>query len=160
MHQSLHYVLNHCSVALNLRHYNRRHNAVLKVIADMVQSNLAPNHRMTVDLPGNNYLFPQHIGRTESCPYLVVWEDDARMVTIIVELTICFESNFNEAQRRNTLKYAELLEEVEHSEYCATLITIEVGSHGLLHMEGLDHLQKFLGIHNMRWAPFLVNVSQ
>ena len=74
-----------------------------------------------------------------------------------VELTIFFESNFNDAQRCKTLKYAELLEEVD---YCATLITIEVGSRGLIHMEGLDHLQKFLGIHNTRWAPFLVNVSQ
>ena len=62
-HQSLHHVLNHCSVALNLRRYNRQYDAVLKVIADMV---LAPNQHMTVDLPSNNYLFPQHIGRTES----------------------------------------------------------------------------------------------
>ena len=86
-------------MALNLRRYNRRHDAVLEVIADMVQSNLAPNQQMTVDLPGNNYLFPQHIGRTESHPDLVVWEDDARMVTMI-ELTVCFETNFNDAQRR------------------------------------------------------------
>ena len=61
---------------------------------------------------------------------------------------------------KDARQYAELLEEVEHSDYCATLITIEVGSCGLIHMEGLDHLQKFLGIHNTRWAPFLVNVSQ
>ena len=53
--QSLHHVLNHFSVALNLRRNNRRHDAVLKVIADMVQSNLSPNQRMIVD---NNYLFP------------------------------------------------------------------------------------------------------
>ena len=75
--QSLHHVLNNCLVALNLRQYNHRHDAVLEVIADMVQSNLAPNQQMTVDLPGNNYLFPQHIGRTESHPDLVVWENDA-----------------------------------------------------------------------------------
>ena len=112
-----------------------------------------------MDLPGNNYLFPQHIRRTESPSDLVVWEDDARMVKMI-ELTICFESNFNDAQRRKTPKHAELLEEVEHSKCCGTLITIEVGSCGLLNMEGLDHLQKFLEIHNTRWAPFLVNVSQ
>ena len=82
------------------------------------------------------------------------------MTLAMIELTICFESNFNDAHRRKTLKYAELLEEVEHSKYCGTLITIEVGSRGLLNMEGLDHLQKFLGIHNTRWSPFLVSVSQ
>ena len=145
--QSLCHVLNHCSVAQNLRHYNHRHDAVLKVIADMVESNLAPNQCMTVDLPGNNYLFPQHIGRTESRLDLVVWEDDTRMVTV-VELTICFESNFNDAQRHKTLKCAELLEEVEHSDYCGSLITIEVDSCGLLHMEGLDHFQNPMRIES------------
>ena len=76
------------------------------------------------------------------------------------ELTVCFEPNFTDAKRRKTLKYAELLEDIEHSGYCGALHTIEVGSRGALNMEGLDCLQKFLGIHKQRWTSFLVSVSQ
>ena len=49
-HQTLHHVLNHCPVALELRKYRHRHDAVLKVIDAIVQTHLTPLQQMIADL--------------------------------------------------------------------------------------------------------------
>ena len=89
-HQTLVHVINHCSVALQLRH-----DAVLRVIADLMRSHLSPVQNMIVDLSGTNYHFPQHIAITDSRPDIVLWQDEPRVVNL-VELTICFERNFDD----------------------------------------------------------------
>ena len=106
-HQTLVHVLNHCSVALQLRCFNHRHDAVLRVIADLMRSHLSPVQKMIVDLSGTNYHFPQHIAITASRPDIMLWQDEPRVVNL-VELTICFETNFDQARRRKLCLYADL----------------------------------------------------
>ena len=91
--QTLHHVLNHCPVALDLRRFSHRHDAVLTAIAELVGAHLAPPQQMIVDLPGYTYHYPPNIGCTDARPDIVVWDDIAKQVSLI-ELTVCFEINF------------------------------------------------------------------
>ena len=49
---------------------------------------------------------------------------------IILELTICFETNFQDAKQRKVAEYSELAEEIEDRDFVVDLITLEVGSRG------------------------------
>ena len=68
--QSLIHVLNYCSMALQLRRYNERHDEVLKVIANSIQNTLPSTTKLTTDL-GGEYHFPSHIAPTDLCPDIV-----------------------------------------------------------------------------------------
>ena len=59
---------------------------------------------------------------------------------IIVELTVCFESNFQEARTRKEEKHSELVEEVKENGFVVDLITLEVGSTGFVNYDSFHHL--------------------
>ena len=53
-----------------------------------------------------------HITATDLRPDLVWW-DDSHMSLYMAELTVCFETNFEEAARRKSAKYDHLVEQVK-----------------------------------------------
>ena len=86
--QSLVHVLNNCSVALQLRRYNKRHDAVLKSLSDFISSNLPPDFQLTADLPKSKYNPPPCIKLGDLRPDIIYWSESEKAV-VIVELTIC-----------------------------------------------------------------------
>ena len=86
----------------------------------------------------------------------MVWQDRAKRVNVI-ELTVCFETNFDDVKRR---KIHELIEEAEHRGYQGSLITTEVGSQGILNMAGLEKMKSLVSVGRNKWATFLVDVSR
>ena len=62
---------------------------------------------------------------------------------ILVELTVCFETNFQEAQERKEEKHSKLTKEVEEklNGFDVVLTTIEVGSRGFVNHESFHSLQ-------------------
>ena len=54
--QTLHHVLNHCPVALDLTRFSHRHDAVLTAIPELVRAHLTPPQQMIIDL--NDYRPP------------------------------------------------------------------------------------------------------
>ena len=65
---------------------------------------------MTSDLSAYN--FPHHITPTTLRPDVVVW-DDARKKLLLIELTVCFETMFEDAAQRKQAKYEELQQMLE-----------------------------------------------
>jgi hypothetical protein len=113
--QSLLHVLNNCSVARNYRRYNVRHDSILSVITETVSRNIPPTTSMTADI-SDTYEFPHHIIPTDLRPDLVWWDEAHKSITL-VELTVCFETNFEEAARRKSVKYLHLVEQAKAREY-------------------------------------------
>ena len=109
--QTLLHVLNHCQVALELRHFNKRHDTVLQVIADFLKAHCLPEYEIIADLHGSTsiYNFPSSIASTDLRPDLVVWSITQRIV-ILAELTVCFETNFVNASQRKTNKLGLILQ--------------------------------------------------
>ena len=85
-------------MAIRLRRYNVGHDMILHEISLFVRAHLAPSASMVVDI-GEGYAFPIHIVPTDLRPDLVWWEDDARIL-YVVQLIVCYETNFGEAAER------------------------------------------------------------
>jgi hypothetical protein len=89
-----------------------------------------------VDLGEESFCFPVHIVSTSLRPDLVVWSDTSKKLCL-VELTICYETGFEEAARRKRTRYAELAAEAAGCGYSTSVIPVQVGSRGVLDEAGL-----------------------
>ena len=119
------------------RRYSRRHDEVLKVIGDFIRANLPPHFTASVDHLSEPYTFPHHITPTDLRPEIVWWCDSKRELWLF-ELTICSESIVAEGRGRKRAKYHDLVEAGRAAGYKTTLITIEVGSRGMLAASDFD----------------------
>ena len=152
------HVLNNCEVALKLRRYNPRHDKILAQITKLAQAHLPDTYQLTADLPENTYHFPSHITPTSLRPDLVLWSDAQRKLHI-VELTICFESGFNEAAERKRKRYTDLAEETQQQGYHTQILPIQVGSRGVIEDSSLEKLRHYLKpISQKTWQEFLIEV--
>ena len=137
--QTLLHVLNHCKAALELRRYNTRHDSVLQVIADFVRDHLPESFEMSADLPDLPYNFPLMITPTDLRPDIVLWSQTLQLATL-VELTVCYETNYVQAQTRKSDKYQDLVDAGEANGFTMEVITLEVGSRGFLNLQGFKAL--------------------
>ena len=116
--QSLLHVLNNCRVARDLRRYNIRHDCVLQEIAKAIMPCLPPGTNFTVDIT-DRYKFPLHIVPTGLRPDIVWWSSSKKSLCLL-ELTVCFESNFEQAATRKIAKYVDLVDQATTSGYKTT----------------------------------------
>ena len=124
--QSLLHVLNNCPMTISLRRYNVRHDKILHEISSVVRAHLDPSTSMVVEI-GEGYACPMHIVSTDLQPDLVWWEDDA-WVLCLLQLTVCYETNFREAVERKMPKYIHLMYQGQDRSYKESLIPLQVGS--------------------------------
>ena len=59
---------------------------------------------------------------------------------ILVELTVCYEYNFEEAKSRKETKYADLVDEIQENGFTVDLITVKVGARGFVRYESFCRL--------------------
>ena len=123
-------------MALELRRYNQRHDNVLRVIVDGLQSLCPPQYQIMAGLPESTYDFPSTAASTDLRPDLVVWSD-TQQVMVLAELTVCFETNYVDASQRKTNKYQDLLETCTANGYTTTLV---MGSRGFANVAGFEQL--------------------
>ena len=155
--QTLIHVLNCCHVARDLRRYNQRHDAALKIVANAVDQHLSlPNASLSVDL-GDNYSFPTHIVPTDLRPD-IVWWDDLKRVIVMVELTIPFDTVMEGARERKEAKYDHLRANAVSKGYRASLITLEIGSRGVPNMPGFEALAKKLHLSSSSLRKLLTDL--
>ena len=152
-------MLNHCQVALELRRYNQRHDNILRVIAESLQNQCQPEYKITADLPNTSYNFPSTAASTDLRPDLVVWNDSQR-VLVLAELTVCFETNFEDASQRKRNKYQDLLETCQASGHTTHLITLEVGSRGFVNFSGFQRFLKFFSFSRKDTLSLLKSVAR
>ena len=159
--QILPHILNQCPVSLHLRRYNVRHDAVLEVIESGIKPLLFDGDCLLADLHDHQpYTFPPHITHTDLRPDLVLWNINRHLVCL-VELTICYETRFEEAHNLKEGKYADLVEGIrEAGEYSPELITLEVGSRGPFHQAGFDDLKAYLDAPTKEWEAMLTHICK
>ncbi len=156
--QNMIHVLNNCKVALELRRYNVRHDQVLRSIASITREHLPPSTHMSVDL-SDGYVFPNHIVATDQRPDMVWWNDQQKTITL-VELTVCFETSYEEAITRKEDRYHDLITEAREAGYRANLITIEMGSRGLPNMAGFQRLRVALNLSTQEFRQLLTDAAR
>ena len=77
----------------------------------------------------------------------------------MAELTVCFETNFEEAAQRKGAKYRDLVEQAIHNSYSATLLTIQMGSRGVPHYPSFQRLATATGMTRQRLSHLLENAT-
>jgi hypothetical protein len=91
--------------------------------------------------------------------YLVRW-NEAHKSLILAELTVCFETNFEEAAQRKSAKYVYLVEQAQARGYKAELITLQVGSRGVPDLPGFQKLSQSLSLPSKALVKLLEDVSR
>ena len=156
--QTLHHILNHCKKALDLRRFNTRHDQVLKVIADFVKKLVPDDMHVIADLE-DQYHFPPCLAHTDLRPDLIIYSELTKSATLM-ELTVCFETNFEEAKSRKETKYADLVDEIKENGFTVDLVTIEVGARGFLKYESFRRLNEVLGADRKEFFTLLLDVAK
>ena len=156
--QSLLHVLNNCMVARDLRRYNVRHDGVLKEIAAAIKPYLSPTSSLSIDIQGT-YEFPLHIVSTDLRPDIVWWDTSNRSMCL-AELTVCFESNFEDAEIRKTAKYTDLIDQATNNGYNTTLLALQVGSRGIPHYRSFSKLASVLHMSTRDFTNLLQRVAK
>ena len=151
-------MLNNCTIARDLRRYNTRHDLVLTEIASAVRPYLPPTTSLSVDI-GEGYQFPSNIVPTDLRPDIVWWDPSSKSICL-AELTVCFESNFENAAARKTAKYLDLVEQAKGNGYKATLLPLQVGSRGVPHYESFLALAKVLDMPTKDLLSLLANTTK
>ena len=154
--QSLIHVLNACQVSLNYHRFTVRHDMVLSEIALFIKVN-APKWNMTADLPSTNYVRP-HFLVSDLRPDIVIWSDIPKKVYLL-ELTVCFDTSFDEAIQRKTDRYLELADVINQSGYNCSVITLQVGSRGFIDTDAFEDLRKILNVKIQVFVAFLKRLS-
>ena len=125
--ETLHHVLNNCSVLLTSGAYKWRHDSVLQQLhADILGSNQWDS--VCVDLPGCPYALP-FAPDASWRPDLVLLAGKHRIH--FVELTIPFEANMPAAHLRKEQKYQQLMGNARDAGLIPVLECIEMGSRGV-----------------------------
>ena len=156
--QSLCHVLNKCKKALHQRRFNPRHDSVLSIIHPFLLDHIC-DYQILCDLPGLQYTFPPQIATTDERPGIVLWNDRKHSV-ILIELMIPFEDNFSDAHLRKTNRYPGLVQLCSENKYHTQLITIQVGSRGVIDLPSLVNLERLCIPKKKVWHNFLVSLSQ
>jgi len=120
-------------VALRERRYNKRHDAVLACITTFLTDHVPESLVLIVDLPVPSYSFPPSVTLTNERPDVVMWDSSK---VHLVELTVPFETELEEASQLKATKYADLVASCRDNGYTTTLTTIQVCSRGFLHRPG------------------------
>ena len=110
----------------------------------------------TADI-SDNYCFPNHIVPSELRPDLVWW-DDSRKTLCLTELTVCYDTNFEEAALRKSSKYEALAERARANGYQATVLTIQMGSRGVPDYDSFSKLATMLKFKKKEMSALLERV--
>ena len=128
---------------MELRRFSRRHDEVLLILADFIKSHLPPSFSFSTDLPSSEYMFPHHITTTNMRPDVVWWSDQVKQLYMF-ELTISFETLVADSRQRKQSKYQDLVEGGKAGGYSTHLLTLEVGSRGMVDVDDFHSLAQAL----------------
>ena len=158
--ETLHHVLNNCPVALEKGLYTWRHNRVLDDLYKAATSNFDPPWDVRADLAASaaGDTIPHDVLCTPLKPDLTVIQKESKEI-FLVELTICWDTGFQQAQTRKLERYQELVAELEEGGWKSTLITLEVGSRGFTGNRTATSLRKLFPKKKTR-ASLLTKMNQ
>ena len=137
-------------------HFAHPLNDVIKEMVFVLNKYLLPPVKFTADL--GSYTFPQHIVSTDLRPDMVWWNDSSRTI-VILELTIPFETSFQLACERKTIKYESLVKRARENGYSAKFISLEVGSRGIVNLPSFHYLKDLLKISSCDYKNLLIKVA-
>ena len=124
--QTLGHVVGGCITSLNEKRYNGRHDSILSVISNFVNS--TRNIDFYCDMEG--YINPSVITRTENRPDMIVILNE--FTIFVLELTVGFETNIEINIKRKWVKYDEMLKHLDRRFSKVNFINLSMGALGIV----------------------------
>ena len=149
--ETLHHSLNNCKVSLDRGLYTWRHNEVLKLLSNSLRNKYHSPWEIRCDLMGEeaNDTIPSNILATPLKPDATLINRNTNIINLI-ELTICWDTNHNNARIRKTNRYQELISELSERNWNVRLVTVEIGSRGFTSNETVSQLKTLFPTKNTR----------
>ena len=123
---TLGHVVGGCITSLNEKQYNWRHDSILSVISNFVNS--ARNIDFYCDIEG--YINPSVITGTENCLDMTVILNESTIFAL--ELTVGFETNIEISIKRKRVKYDEMLKHLDRRFSKVNFINLSMGALGIV----------------------------
>ena len=134
-----------CHMSLTIALLQWTCDATARDMMRSMRSYLPPNFSITIDLPSNSYSFPHHITPTNLRPDIVWWSEQLSELWLF-ELIVSYETVVADARERKHSKYHNLMEAGRAAGFRCELISLEVGSRGILSFADLEPIQDALEI--------------
>ena len=149
--QTLFRVLNNCSVLLKCRHYNQRHDSVLSLLYNAAINHLPHQFNIFADLKDCEVKFPSDIIPTAQRPDMLIWNNH-KLKFYVIELTIPFETNFFDANKRKSERYTDFMMTIKSKGFTCNQLNIQIGSRGFIDTPSLLPFLDVISIppHNQR----------
>ena len=149
--QTLLHVLNNCSVLLQCRHYNQRHDSVLSLLYNAAINHLPHQFNIFADLKDCEVKFPSDIIPTAQRPDMLIWNNHT-LKFYVIELTIPFETNFFDANKRKSERYTDFMMTIKSKGFTCKQLNIQIGSRGFIDTPSLLPFLDVISIppHNQR----------
>ena len=150
--ETLHHVLNACSIALDEGRYTWRHDNILLYIVETIQkgvNELEESVQITSDLNISPWFktgistIPIQCTQTSLIPDICAYWQDQKKLTII-ELSVPFETNTEKAHTYKESKYAHLIIDLESKGFTVKYFAIEIGSRGHITPQNKTRLNSIL----------------
>ena len=161
------HVLNFCHPSLD--RFKWRHDNVLVKLKEFVESALRDtDEQVLCDVVSANgkletnksvNTIPPEILITSQRPDMTII-NKARREIKVVELTIPFECNIEQAQERKSAKYAPLLAGLQEVGYKCTYFSIELGARGVVSYGTSKTLKQMCGASRLNVRNFLRDISR
>ena len=120
------HVFNNCKTMLDQGRYSWRHDSILNQLYDFIKPpNSDSNFEVYCDLPGKKTgisTVPTDIVITNQRPDIVIVNRDSNDI-ILIELTIPFYTNIENAHERKKDRYEQLVNDINNSNYDSKLYT-------------------------------------
>ena len=114
-----------------------------------------PIGNIYTDLEGHSIAggtVPPHILTTSLRPDLVILREEEKDIHI-VELTVPFETNLDNAHQRKVEKYNAITRDIQEKGYTVTFYAIEVGARGLVDRNNKHRLKQILKTTSSKIRP-------
>ncbi len=133
------HILNNCPTSAQQGRYTWRHNAVLKILVQHIQTHLSEGDEIFVDLP--DFKNPEDLF-TNILPDITVIHHGA---AFILELTCCYERNLEKSKLYKIDKYKDASLSCKRNISCV-VSTAEVSSLGFIPLSSLTKFCRDIGI--------------
>ena len=144
-----------------------RHNNILSYIYRHLKSSISESDKLFCDLEGHNIGFttvPLNCSVTNLIPDLCLLSDsDEETKLLILELTVPFELNIQNAHKRKNNKYASLVDDIESNNVQTDFIALEIGSRGFIdsdNMKRLKNLYEYIDSSKLSFKDFKNTISK
>ena len=131
--------------------YTWRHNSILSYIASLCKD--IDEAQVFVDLGTNQHetvtTIPQNIIPTSQRPDLVIYWPNLKKL-LILELTVPFETNIQNAHQLKTNKYAALVHDLTDKGFAVVFYAFELGSRGYLTADNAQILKSLIYLTNCK----------